>query len=137
MTVLISKYHMSQIYVPFHSDKKLGLNEAINQGIQSNALDPCLHLVSYTPSRWQATWYIVVCWKSEHWLSLSCLFFRASPPMFSMWASKHVSHIQTFFPTPENWNLGDCKYVGGRLLITIHLDQSNHLPNQRQQGSSQ
>jgi len=59
---------------------------------------------------------------------------RASPPTLSMWPCKNISHIQVlvtnFFPTPPiKLKLG--LQVGGRLLITTHLDQSNYLANQK------
>ncbi len=59
---------------------------------------------------------------------------RASPPTLSMWPCKNISHIQVlvtnFFPTPPiKLKLG--LQVGGRLLITTHLDQTNYLANQK------
>jgi hypothetical protein len=55
---------------------------------------------------------------------------RASPAVLSMWPCRNISHIQglvnNFFPTPpielklEPW-------VGERLLIATHLDQSSYL----------
>jgi hypothetical protein len=58
--------------------------------------------------------------------------------MQSTWTCTNISHIQVFvtnfLPTPSiKLKLG--LQVGGRLLIATHLDQSNYLANQKQQGA--
>jgi hypothetical protein len=63
------------------------------------------------------------------------ILLRASPKVLSMRPCKNISHIQGlviyFYPTPLI-KLKLRLQTGGRLLIATHLDQSNHLANQRQ-----
>jgi hypothetical protein len=62
--------------------------------------------------------------------------------LWVLWPCKNISHIQvsiaSFFPTPPI-KLELELQIGGRrrLLIANHLDQSNYLPNQKQQTNKQ
>jgi len=57
--------------------------------------------------------------------------------MLSMWPCKNISCIRVlvtnFFSTPPI-KLKLWLQVGGRLVIAIHLDQSNYLPNQKHES---